>query len=170
MISVSNTRIASSVPSTPVGKFKDTFEVTPPLSTYLIAIIVSKYERNNSTLEFGVYSRPAAKTATQFALDFGKTMLAKFGEYLGIDYYTLGKDTKMDMASIPDFSAGGKNSQDFSNDPQLTFRFIFTAMEVRHNRGMLSHGDNLKFHQFLFYFSLELGIVDVQGVKLFVLQ
>lgn len=111
MGSISNTKLVDSV-TAPDGKMKDNFEVTPPLPTYLIAFIVSKYVRNNSTARFGVYARPTATEATNRALGFGNDMLDKFGTYLGIDYYTLGKDTKMDMAAIPDFSAGGK---DFHN-------------------------------------------------------
>lgn len=72
-------------------------------------MIVSKYAGNrNETGRYGVYARPQAIATTQRALDFGQQMLKKFGEYLGIDYYTIGVNTKLDMAAIPDFSAGGK--------------------------------------------------------------
>lgn len=113
MISISNTKRLTN--ETIVGspnKVKDTFELTPPLPTYLIAFIVSKYERNSEKEEFGVYARPGAKNATKVALDFGSKMLDAFGVYLNISYYALGTTTKMDMAAIPDFSAGGKEFRD----------------------------------------------------------
>lgn len=123
MLSISNTRRLSNVTITGTNKVKDTFEETPPLPTYLIAFIVSKYERNSDKEEFGVYARPEAKNATKVALDFGSKMLDQFGVYLNISYYSLGTSTKMDMAAIPDFSAGGKEFAIFFKRNAINFSY-----------------------------------------------
>lgn len=82
------------------------FDWTPAMSTYLLAFIVSKYE-GNIVGNFGVYARRAAKPQTDLASKIGIELLGKFDTYLGIPYSTLGI-VKMDMAAIPDFSAGGE--------------------------------------------------------------
>lgn len=129
---ISNTGKVGSVANPTTGRLVETFDTTPPMSTYLLAFIVSKYEGNiNNT--FGVYSRPATKVHTDLALRFGQEMLSELGKYLGIDYYSVDKITKMDMAgelknttsykyqrflfllffsAIPDFSAGGNRNFD----------------------------------------------------------
>lgn len=89
-------------------KTAEVFDWTPPMSTYLLAFIVSKYDgQNNTANDFGVYARPEAKAQVVKALNFGYEMLNEFGKYLGIKYYDVQNVTKMDMAAIPDFSAGG---------------------------------------------------------------
>lgn len=94
---ISNTRILTSVQNPATGRLVVTFDTTPPMSTYLLAFIVSKYEGNvNNT--FGVYARPATKNQTALALTFGQEMLSGLGNFLGIDYYSVDQITKMDMA------------------------------------------------------------------------
>lgn len=69
------------------------------MSTYLLAFIVSKYEGKTNTADtFGVYSRPEAVNQTTRALEFGEEMLKKLGEYVNVDYYSVDKVLKMDMA------------------------------------------------------------------------
>lgn len=83
----------------------DTFKITPKMPTYLLAFIVSDYEGMESEdSQFGVYARPESKPHTKYALDFGIESLKALGDYLGVDYYSVVE--KMDMAAIPDFSAG----------------------------------------------------------------
>ncbi|CRK90924.1 CLUMA_CG004613, isoform A [Clunio marinus] len=89
---------------------EDEFDWTPPMSTYLLAFIVSKYKaKQNSDGSFGVWARPEAEEQASLALEFGQNMLEIFGNYLGISYYetnNVKNVTKMDMAAVPDFSAG----------------------------------------------------------------
>lgn len=84
-----------------------TFLETPPMSTYLLAFIVSKYEANSNsdaTHGFGVFARPEAVNRTDLSFKFGQDMLSKLGVYLNIDYYSAHVNIKkMDMAAIPDF-------------------------------------------------------------------
>lgn len=102
MNTISNTNI---VPSASTAT-KDVFEVTPKMSSYLLAFIVSKYEGNKDKT-VGVYARPQAMAQTKLSSDFAASMLTKFDEFLGLPYATAG-NAKMDMAAIPDFSAGGE--------------------------------------------------------------
>jgi aminopeptidase N len=69
------------------------------MSSYLLAFIVSQYRgRFNNDKTFGVYTRPEAIEETALALDFGQKILKKLGEYVGIDYYSIDKIDKLDMA------------------------------------------------------------------------
>lgn len=87
------------------------------MSTYLIAFIVSDYKGSaENTEKFGMFARPEAQAHTDYAVEFGVKMLDKLNEFFGIDYY--GSLDKMDMAAIPDFSAGGKKI------PKLPFLVI----------------------------------------------
>lgn len=75
------------------------------MSAYLVAFIVSNYVGSlKNTDKFGVYARPEAKLYTDYATEFGIKMLDKFNEYFGSNYYDY--LDKLDMAAIPDFSAG----------------------------------------------------------------
>jgi aminopeptidase N len=101
MHTLSNTQIETTRTEIINGKNRTIFEFfeTPKMSTYLLAFIVSKYEGlTNSNNTFGVYARPEAKEQTALALSFGQEMLAKLGDYVGIDYYSVEKVKKMDMA------------------------------------------------------------------------
>jgi aminopeptidase N len=108
MTTVSNTKIISST-AIAGSRVRDIFNWTPRMATYLLAFIVSKYGNNtNAANNFGVFARPEAIPQTNRSLTFGQEMLNKLGTYLGIDYYAPENNiTKMDMAAIPDFSAGG---------------------------------------------------------------
>ncbi|XP_070495806.1 membrane alanyl aminopeptidase [Chironomus tepperi] len=105
-LTIGNTRSTTTTDETKYpGKFIDTFRKTPQMSTYLIAFIVSNYVGSlKNTDDFGVYARPEAKPHTEYAVEFGIQMLDEFNRYFGINY-TESID-KMDMAAIPDFSAG----------------------------------------------------------------
>jgi len=90
-----------------LGRYNDIFADTPKMSTYLLAFIVSNYDFTENTAQnFGVYARPEMKAQTTYARDFGVDMLARLGGYFEIDYYSVASVNKMDMAAIPDFSAG----------------------------------------------------------------
>lgn len=132
MNTVSNTKLASTTRVTlnTIEKDSDEFEWTPPMSSYLLAFIVSKYGKTqNPTQTFGIYARPAAieQGSGKLALDFGQEMVAKLGEYLGIDYYSVPEIKKMDMAAIPDFSAGGLLNYNFLKFPFYNQFFCFKS-------------------------------------------
>lgn len=91
-----------------IPRQKDVFKTTPLISSYLLAFIVSNYTGSQNTDKtFGVFARPEAIETTKYALDFGQKMIKSFGEYLNMSYYSFKDVKKIDMAAIPDFSAGG---------------------------------------------------------------
>ena len=87
------------------GLFEDVYKTTPKMSTYLIAFIVSEYEgREDNGKTFGVWARPEMQKESEYAFNVGVDILAYFNKYTDSDYYA--HMDKMDMAAIPDFSAG----------------------------------------------------------------
>jgi aminopeptidase N len=106
---ISNTKPEATPTPADDGRVVTTFKMTPPMSSYLLAFIVSKYDRQKNNVDnYGVVARPDAvkANATFLALDFGQKMIDAFGKALGIDYYSMKGIEKMDTAAIPDFSAG----------------------------------------------------------------
>lgn len=80
-----------------------TFKITPKMSTYLLAFLVSDFQgKSSEDKKFNVYARPNAVQNTQLAFDVGVKLLdelKKFTNYSDIS-------DKMDQAAIPDFAAG----------------------------------------------------------------
>lgn len=87
---------------------RDVFAQTPPMSTYLVAFIVSEFQiRSNDNDTFRVIARPDAFDQTFYAHDVGPKLLSQLETYLDFPYNSMTGMTKMDMAALPDFSAGG---------------------------------------------------------------
>lgn len=83
----------------------ETFEITPYMSTYLVAFIVSEFEcRRNKTFE--VCSRPNAFEQTLYSFDVGQELLSKFEDLLKLPYLKVSGIGKMTLAALPDFNAG----------------------------------------------------------------
>lgn len=86
----------------------DTFNPTPKVSTYLLALIVSEFSsRSTPTTQqnhFGVIARREMYELSEYAFTVGQDILAKLSDHLAYPYYEF--MPKMDMAAIPDFSAG----------------------------------------------------------------
>ncbi|XP_016982032.2 membrane alanyl aminopeptidase [Drosophila rhopaloa] len=102
--SASNTRLIASYPSDEEGYYTDVYKTTPKMSTYLLAFIISEFVARKDD-NFGVFARPEYYAQTQYPYNVGVQILKEMGDYLDKDYYSMGND-KMDMAAIPDFSAG----------------------------------------------------------------
>lgn len=122
--SLSNMRIRNSEPVTdgPAGWIWDQYEPSPPMSSYLLAFIVSPDKtsmqklvlprtdnssvtnavQNGENIEFSIWARPGFSNASDYALKFGIKVLNYYETYFGVKYPM----TKMEMAAIPDFGAG----------------------------------------------------------------
>ncbi|KAK9296119.1 hypothetical protein QLX08_009757 [Tetragonisca angustula] len=83
------------------------FQVTPPMSTYLVAFVVSDYEykEDNSTeMQFRVWTKPESIDQTQYALKIGRQLLEEMERYTDIKFSHY--IPKMDQVSLVNFSAG----------------------------------------------------------------
>ncbi|KAL6443889.1 hypothetical protein ACFW04_001722 [Cataglyphis niger] len=86
--------------------FWDTFETSVPMSTYLVAFVISEFKNSTSNFfginDFNVWSRPSVIDQTNYALEIGTTALKLLGSIFEQEYQL----PKMDMVAIPDFAAG----------------------------------------------------------------
>ncbi|XP_059049701.1 membrane alanyl aminopeptidase-like [Achroia grisella] len=107
---LSNTPIKQTDTSTYPGKVAETFYTTPYTSTYLLAFIVSHYERiasnNDEDRPFHIYARDNAGTTGDWSLEIGLKLLDAMEEFTDINYYDMAYKLDMKQAAIPDFSAG----------------------------------------------------------------
>ncbi|KAG0720640.1 Aminopeptidase Ey [Chionoecetes opilio] len=79
----------------------DHFQTTVPMSTYIVAFVVSDFNHTENG-NFSVWSRGAVLEEAKRALEIGPQLLSFFAEYLGVAYPL----PKMDMVALPDFAAG----------------------------------------------------------------
>nr|AVD96938.1 putative APN-2 [Nilaparvata lugens] len=79
-----------------------------PMSTYLVAFMVSEFEFRdgdptpNNNVSFRIWARKDAIDQVEFARQVGPKFLAYFEEYFDVKYPL----PKQDMVAIPDFNAG----------------------------------------------------------------
>ncbi|XP_059045599.1 aminopeptidase N-like [Achroia grisella] len=85
----------------------DTFEKSVPMSTYLVAFVVSKFSYVDSppmlsTTKFRIFARKDAIDQTAYAAEVGPKVLTYFENWFNVSFPL----PKQDMVAIPDFSAG----------------------------------------------------------------
>ncbi|XP_066970347.1 aminopeptidase N-like [Macrobrachium rosenbergii] len=82
----------------------DHYETSVPMSTYLVAFLVSNFEYEAAPGDdtFKVWTRPEALEQAAYSLEVGPKVLRSFETYFDIPY-TL---PKLDMVAITDFEAG----------------------------------------------------------------
>ncbi|XP_015184599.1 PREDICTED: aminopeptidase N isoform X1 [Polistes dominula] len=81
----------------------DHYEQSVPMSTYLVAFIVSDFEMLKSeSRNFRVWARKEAINQSHYSLDIGPKILEYYEDYFKIKFPL----PKMDMVALPDFSAG----------------------------------------------------------------
>lgn len=89
------------------GLVWDEFLETVPMSTYLVAFVVSEFESiqskpENSHVLFRVWTRKEAIHQGEFAINYGPKFLTFFEHFFGISFPL----PKQDMVAIPDFDQG----------------------------------------------------------------
>ncbi|MPC09521.1 Aminopeptidase N [Portunus trituberculatus] len=88
------------------GWIRDSFNTSVPMSTYLVAFLVSDFSSKEVTTQNGVTFRTLAREAAinqaNYSLEIGPNILTFFEDYFSIPYPL----PKQDMIAIPDFAAG----------------------------------------------------------------
>ncbi|CAG9861266.1 unnamed protein product [Phyllotreta striolata] len=90
------------------GWFWDRFDTSVPMSTYLVAFVISDFDFkighpvDNNNVTFRIWARKDALDQVDFAAEVGPKCLAYYEKFFNIDYPL----PKQDMVAIPDFSAG----------------------------------------------------------------
>lgn len=85
------------------GYVWDEYKETLPMSTYLLAFVVMDF-RSIEDGNFRVWTREDAISSAQYALSIGPRLLQFYEKFFDIPYPL----PKVDMISLPDFTAGGK--------------------------------------------------------------
>ncbi|XP_034944912.1 aminopeptidase Ey isoform X2 [Chelonus insularis] len=81
----------------------DHYERSVPMSTYLVAFIVSDFDTLKDTSNtFNVWARHEAINQAQYSLDIGPMILKHYEDFFQIKFPL----PKMDMVALPDFAAG----------------------------------------------------------------
>jgi puromycin-sensitive aminopeptidase len=109
------------------GRTKTTrFAETPPLSTYLIALIVGELEgsraRRCGRTPIRVWHVPGKGGLTEFALEAAAASLARLEKYFGLPY----PYAKLDLIAVPDFEFGA-----MENAGAVTFRETLLLVDPR---------------------------------------
>nr|XP_034185422.1 aminopeptidase N-like [Osmia lignaria] len=100
---IANTPLVGEPKKIEGNKLVSTFEKSPPMSTYLVAFVVSDYEcLEGSDKSFRVCTKSHAKEHGKYALEIGQKVIGKLNEYTGLNYTSYVK--KMDQVTIKDFS------------------------------------------------------------------
>lgn len=119
MSSLSNMPVKETLPIEGMDNWVwDHYYTTLPMSTYLVAFIVSDLKSLGiitlqSGLKFQVFSRSDVLQQTRYALEIGPKILMYFEDYFNIKYPL----PKLDLAAIPDFGFTG-----MENWGLITFR------------------------------------------------
>jgi aminopeptidase N/puromycin-sensitive aminopeptidase len=112
---ISNAKIASDQPDT-AGKHVITFETSPKMSTYLVALMVGDFKCIGADADgtpVRVCSVPGREQYMRYALDQSVGILKFYNHYYGIKY----PFGKLDHIAIPDFEAGA-----MENTAAITYR------------------------------------------------
>ncbi|XP_049946237.1 aminopeptidase N-like [Schistocerca serialis cubense] len=99
-----NTRLNSTMDDAAVGRKYLVFQPTPPMSSYLVAFVVSQFTEVADELG-GVWARQQVLQDGQYAASVTKPIIDTMERLVNVPYETETID-KLDNVAIPDFSAG----------------------------------------------------------------
>ncbi|XP_062123712.1 aminopeptidase N-like [Drosophila sulfurigaster albostrigata] len=88
---VSNTRL---IRTTKEGNdsYVDHFDITPIMSTYLLAFVISEYQARGNLSEFAILSAPENYNYTEFSYNVGERVIAAYNELFQMPYKQLGNE------------------------------------------------------------------------------
>ncbi len=102
---ISNSPIASDTPGPTPGKHTIKFDITPKMSTYLVAFLVGDFQctaGEQDSVAIRVCATPDKVALTSYGVDVAKYVLHYYNHYFGIPYPL----KKLDLIGLPDFEAG----------------------------------------------------------------
>lgn len=85
----------------------DRYIVTPRMSTYLLAFVVSDFEKKPFDVQskrFAAYARPNAIESTGYTLQLTSDLTAFYARYFNVTYPL----DKLEVIAVPDFMSGGR--------------------------------------------------------------
>ncbi|KAM3257092.1 hypothetical protein ACQJBY_049440 [Aegilops geniculata] len=104
LVALSNMPVANATFAGPIKTVR--YQESPPMSTYLVAIVVGLFEYVEGMTTKGtrvrVYTQIGKSNQGKFALDVGVKSLNLYKDYFATPYPL----PKLDMVAIPDFAAG----------------------------------------------------------------
>ncbi|XP_037441024.1 aminopeptidase M1-C-like [Triticum dicoccoides] len=104
LVALSNMPVANATFAGPIKTVR--YHESPPMSTYLVAIVVGLFEYVEGMTTKGtrvrVYTQTGKSNQGKFALDVGVKSLNLYEDYFATPYPL----PKLDMVAIPDFAAG----------------------------------------------------------------
>ncbi|KAK8396295.1 hypothetical protein O3P69_005380 [Scylla paramamosain] len=115
----------------------DHFQTTLPMSTYLVAFLVSDFT-SKSNGNVSVWSREAVLGEAEHALQIGPELIAFFEDYLNVTFPL----PKMDLVALPDFAAGA-----MENWGLTTFREGTMLLPNRSSAGSLDRVETIMAHE-----------------------
>lgn len=102
---ISNGAVVSDKPGPGAGKHTVTFETTPKMSTYLVALAVGDFECASGTgdgIPIRICATPDKEGQTGFALEAAQEIIRYYNRYYSVKY----PFKKLDVVAVPDFAAG----------------------------------------------------------------
>jgi aminopeptidase N/puromycin-sensitive aminopeptidase len=102
---ISNGAVIADRPGPGPGKHTVSFETSPKMSTYLVALAVGDFEcieGGADGIPIRICSTPDKKPLTGFALEAAEQILRYYDRYYSIKY----PFKKLDVLAVPDFAAG----------------------------------------------------------------
>jgi len=110
------------------GLKRVSFEVTPPMPTYLLAFVIADLECleavESNGIPIRVWTTPGKKEQGRFALQVACHTLPYFSEWFGIPYAL----PKLDMVALPDFASGA-----MENWGLVTYRETALLVDPEHS-------------------------------------
>ncbi|KAH8312686.1 hypothetical protein KR044_012172, partial [Drosophila immigrans] len=89
--SISNTRLISTT-NEANNRFVDHFDVTPIMSTYLLAFVISEYRARGDPNELAIYTRPEFYNYTEFSYNVAQRVLPFYSLVFNQSYAELGNN------------------------------------------------------------------------------
>jgi puromycin-sensitive aminopeptidase len=124
------------------GEFQTlTFGTTPHMSTYLLALLVSRMTSKSlqvGATKLSVWALPDGLAQADFALEAGRFCLEWLNEYFGMPYPL----EKLDLVAVPEFSSNGMENWGlitFRDSAMLVDPATATEKALRHVATIVAH-------------------------------